>query len=163
MQIKIPYTNQDLPKTTIKLDVLIKYLRKGEALRSLFFKISFRIDIINNIWKKEPVKLYIYCIQTMNMSIYKQLSTFFYPLHHITISYPPYFKKTRRFLRRAFISGKIDVRQRILPGQMKQLAGLPRLNRRIRRTPIWQMKSYSCYFKKYQRIRYIHCIICFTV
>lgn len=86
---KIPYTNQDLPKTTIKLDVLIKYLRKGEVLRSLFFTINFRIDIIN----KEPVKLYIYCIQTMNMSIYKQLSTFFYPLHQITISYPPYLKK----------------------------------------------------------------------
>lgn len=46
----------------IKFDVLIKYLRKGEVLRSLFFKISFWIDIINNIWKKEFVKLYIYCI-----------------------------------------------------------------------------------------------------
>lgn len=31
-----------------------------------------------------------------------------------------------------------------LPGQMKQQAGLPKVKRRIRRAPVWQMKSNQC-------------------
>lgn len=54
---------------------------------------------------------------------------------------PPYLKK-QPISRRSLQTGEIGVRRRNFPGQMKRQARLPRVNRRIRRTPIWQMKSY---------------------
>ena len=56
-------------------------------------------------------------------------------------SHPPYLKN-RRGPRRSSLTGEIGVRRRGFPGQMKQQAGLPKVKRRNRRTPAWQMKLY---------------------
>lgn len=85
------------------------------------------------------------CIQSLSMLIY---------IFHIITSpnrlIPPYLKK-RPISRRSLQTGEIGVRRRNFPGQMKRQARLPRVIRRIRRTPVWQMKSYpwdSAIFKK---------------
>lgn len=85
-------TQKELPKTTIKLDVLIKYLRKDEALRSLFLQLIFRSISLSQIEKETRKTKYL--LHTINGYVELLLNIYiFYSLHHITMSYPPYFKK----------------------------------------------------------------------
>lgn len=64
----------------------------------------------------------------MNILIYYQISTFFIS-HHLTILEK---KNQKRRISHTPVN---------LLGQMKQQAGLPKVKRRIRRAPVWQMKS----------------------
>ena len=62
-------------------------------------------------------------------------------LHRLIESSPPYLKN-RRGPRRSLLTGEIGVRRRAFPDQMKQQAGSPKVKRRNRRGPAWQMKLY---------------------
>ena len=67
-------------------------------------------------------------------------------IYHLSIFFicecsPPYLK-IRRAPRRSLLTGKIGVRRRSFPGHVKQQAGSPKVRRRNRHTPAWQMKLY---------------------
>ena len=73
-----------------------------------------------------------------------QLSKFFIFLHRLIESSPPYLKNWRG-PRPSLLTGEIGVCRRSFPGQIKQQAGSPKVKRRNRRTPAWQMKLYLGY------------------